>query len=426
MGKLLRSSRSSTRRRFVPRPFAPSGGSKPLALYSLSDGWAQNVPADVSNFGIIVVNGYEKARLANWRAQNSDMVCLAYLNMGFTKETEYQDDYGPNNPMVQPYSWTLYPTTGVSYGQAHETPREDWFIHKFGTSATAANRFNSVAFPTAWLMNVGNVDYQNTWAANAISFCQQWGFDGVMADDCLADLAAHTALTANCTLEWPGRTDCQPAVQSFLANVGPQLRAAGLHLVPNLSDAWRIGDSVMQAQWCNNVAGFMFEHFTYTYDTTTYLAGDVNPTYFQYVRNCHAGGAYAFGVGYHPIADLKAMRVGRAAMECVRDASKRTAFAYMPVINSGGYTEQNVNPANNAWTVTLGAAVAAEQTVGSNGNQVARTRRLTNGFVAINPSTGVAQTITCPVAGTRMSTGAAIAANATFVLQPDDAEIVYF
>lgn len=81
----------------------------------------------------------------------------------------------------------------------------------------------------AWCGDIGVVGYQDEWARQVIAHARAAGVFGVFVDDVMRDQAV---LWSN---PYPSWQQSEAAMLSFMGRVGPQLKAAGLYVLPNAS-----------------------------------------------------------------------------------------------------------------------------------------------------------------------------------------------
>ena len=115
-----------------------------------------------------------------------------------------------------------------------EANRPDWFLRD-----TDGLRINYDNYPDVWALDPGNEDYQDSWAANAITRAQSLGVDGVKLDNVNTRWDwNHAAVPA----KYPAQRHWYLAMGSFLQNVVPQLQRAGMSVIGNGSgDQWTSG-----------------------------------------------------------------------------------------------------------------------------------------------------------------------------------------
>ncbi len=135
------------------------------------------------------------------------------------------------------------------------TNHAEWFLRDANGSRLVFKNY-----PYAFVMDVGNVAYQNSGVARVVSLAKAGGFDGVFLDDANASLRwVISGGPARC-VTYPTDAAWQGAVYSFLANVAPQLHEAGLLVVANLGGS-TIAPGLWE-KWNGPIDGAMEESFT--------------------------------------------------------------------------------------------------------------------------------------------------------------------
>jgi hypothetical protein len=171
------------------------------------------------------------------KARNRNLKILMYADM---MATDSRDPSGIGD-------WTGYADARANH--------PDWFLRDVGGAALTFKDY-----PTSRVMDVGNSAYQRAGLARATREAKVHGFDGVFLDDANASLRWVIAGGSAACVTYPTTAKWQSAVYSFLANVGPQLRRAGLMAVAN------IGGSIITPglwqTWNGPIDGAMEESFT--------------------------------------------------------------------------------------------------------------------------------------------------------------------
>jgi hypothetical protein len=114
----------------------------------------------------------------------------------------------------------------VSWADA-DAHHRDWFL-----TDQHGNRLVLSDYPyNAW-MDQGNRDYQQQWAANAISQCESEGWQGVFIDDHNSHVSAHLRDGLRIA-RYPTEQANRAASRAFGTSVCAQLRRAGLMTITN-------------------------------------------------------------------------------------------------------------------------------------------------------------------------------------------------
>lgn len=161
----------------------------------------------------VVLNAWDHAKARKLKGFNPALKVFVYKCVSSTR------DYDSNR------DWWMLPA-GVSYQQA-DTKAPDWFLK----NASSGRRIQW-SYPGHWQMDVGNVEYQNVWATN-VQVMTNYGFDGIWMDNLLWRRADYQAYPSKYATDEAFRA----AYLSFLRNVTPKLKAAGLLCFGNLNGA---------------------------------------------------------------------------------------------------------------------------------------------------------------------------------------------
>ncbi|HEY2600288.1 MAG TPA: putative glycoside hydrolase [Thermoleophilaceae bacterium] len=207
------------------------------AVYGGYGGTRLTPAREGARYGLMILHDYDRRVLPRLRARNPGLKVLMYVDMASS------DPRDPSGRM----DWA---------GYADATARHPgWFLR--------GRRGRPLIFkdyPTSRLMDVGNRSYQDAGAARVIRTATAAGFDGVFLDDANASLRWVLAGGSAACVTYPTTPQWQSAVYSFLSNVGPQLRRAGLLAVANIG-----GSTItpgLWEQWNGPLDGAMEESFT--------------------------------------------------------------------------------------------------------------------------------------------------------------------
>jgi hypothetical protein len=135
------------------------------------------------------------------------------------------------------------------------TNHADWFLRDAN-----GNRLVFKNYPSGFVMDVGNADYQNSGVARVVALAKAGGFDGIFLDDANASLRWIISGGAARCVTYPTDAAWQGAVYSFLTNVAPQLHDAGLLVVANIGGS-TITPGLWQ-KWNGPIDGAMEESYT--------------------------------------------------------------------------------------------------------------------------------------------------------------------
>ncbi|MEH6415780.1 putative glycoside hydrolase [Pseudomonas sp. CGJS7] len=211
-----------------------------------------------------------------------------------------------------------------------------------------------------YLYDVGNKAYQDEWARRAIDYAKTGGFDGVFADDVNMGESFRSTGWSGTSPKYPTDLSWTQATESFLNNVAPKLRAAGIALLPNVASAWN-SDRATQVRWAKIAGAYAREHYQSwpngdapgEYDPNKGLLGgadwawmsalhrDIVAARVPFYAFPHAGGWQA----------IDKMRYTRASYLLWYDPALAGGYAYA----TGGGPHTGQDPYNAAWNFDLGA-----------------------------------------------------------------------
>lgn len=273
-------------------------------------------------------------------------------------------------------------STGVPYQQALAN---GWLLKDSGGDLLV-----NKAYPSNYVGDVGNPDYQHAWAANVLAYLRaNPGVDGVFIDDVLYDLVPMTDVEA---AKYPTQQSWARAELSFVEYVGSDLRSHGYYVLVNASGYVR-GDSSSDngtntARWWQElgpyVSGLMNEYWQETSNGTDMLRSTGSSWtqnwdgWQRLVQTAQSMGRDFVGITYGSSADTRAMVYGKASFLLDWNGGGG-AFIYM--------TRDGSDPANSAWTKSIGLPVGAKQQIG-----VGWRRTYSNGIVVVNASSTTSQT----------------------------------
>jgi hypothetical protein len=229
-------------------PAAPRVGSaatqRPVAdaffrpVYASYGGTPLTPAQEGARYRVIILNPADAALIPALKAGNPGLKVLTLIDMMSTD---------PNDP-AGAANW-------VGYTDASEN-HPGWFL-----TDPDGNRLKFQHFPQALVMDVGNAEYQQAGLASVIAQLKAGGFDGVLLDDANASLRWVIAGGSAECAKYPTDQLWQAAVYSFLRNVAPALRRAGLLVVANIGGSTSTSGGVWQ-KWNGPLDGAMEESFT--------------------------------------------------------------------------------------------------------------------------------------------------------------------
>ena len=240
---------------------------------------------------------------------------------------------------------------GVGYCWA-DANRPDWFL-----ADTTGARIEFCDFHGAWQMDVGDASYQQAWLANVLADLRSAPWDGVMLDDVNQSETWH--LCGRTIARYPTADAYTAATESFLAHVGPALRAAGFMAMPNiaLDDWWTQNGLARWDRWVSYSSGAVQEYFSkWGRDDSRWLTDDGTHDDWSgrqalFARTEAAGKTFV-GVTYAPSGDVRSMRYARASFLLDWNGGP-SALAFEPT------TPEAQDPYFEDWTTDVGAPTGA-------------------------------------------------------------------
>jgi hypothetical protein len=281
---------------------------------------------------------------------------------------------------------------GVSYTQASAN---GWLLKD------ASGNYLKSAGWGFYVADVGNPAFQQAWVNNVGSFLALNGDDGVFIDTVIADVAALTGGTYP-TL-YPNQAAWETAMASFVAYVGPALKAKGFYVLANahkyISGNNGSDDGSLEASWWTrigpNLSGLMTEYWMQDPTSIGRLRG-IGAEWYNHadgwqklVSVAQSTGADFFGDTYaSSTSDIRPMRYGKGTFLLDWDGGGGALF-----VDLGG-----ADPWNAAWTTNIGAPNGAKFQLQSGVWQ----RNFSQGYVVVNENVG---SVTVTVNGTARTIG---------------------
>jgi putative glycosyl hydrolase-like family 15 (GHL15) protein len=207
------------------------------AVYGGYGGTRLSPAREGARYRVMILHHYDRRRVRRLRSANPKLKLLMYVDL---MSSDPRDPAGA-------LDWASY-----TDATAHHP---DWFLRDRNGKQLVFKDY-----PTSRVMDVGNPLYQDAGAARVIRLARSDGFDGVFLDDANASLRWVIAGGSAACATYPTTAKWQSAVYSFLANVGPQLRRAGLLAVANIGGS-TITSGLWQ-KWNGPIDGAMEESFT--------------------------------------------------------------------------------------------------------------------------------------------------------------------
>jgi hypothetical protein len=339
-------------------PLRPSTG-----VLRICSGCSDAGLSDGARYSYAILHAWEYRRIAQLKASNPGIKVLVYKDVAAT--VAYTCRNGTDDAMLP---------AGVGYCSANANHPE-WFLND-----TGGNRISFCDYPSDWLMDVGNPDYQRSWLERAISDAETYGFDGVLLDDVNEWMDLH--LCGKMIAKYPRHEDWAGATSSFMAAVGPALKARGLLVFPNIaiSDYWTSTGLAYWDEWVSNSSGAVQEYYTKWSKRSSGWFTDAGTktdwSYRQaYFRRTQAAGKTFIGITYAPMSDARSQRYARGSFLLDWNGGS-SSLIYEPT------DPEAQDPYSSTWTTSLGAPLGSRYKVG-----VVWRRDYTHGTVIVNPST---------------------------------------
>jgi Hypothetical glycosyl hydrolase family 15/Bacterial Ig domain/Carboxypeptidase regulatory-like domain len=373
-----------------PAPAAATGAVSSTGALRICSGCSSQ--GDLSRYHYVILNDSDASRIPALKAADPTLKALVYKNLSFA--VDYMCSGGVDGQ---------YLTAGVGYCDANANHPE-WFLKD-----TTGNRIASAPFPSAWMMDVGDANYQNTWASNVSARLKAAGWDGVFMDDTNADMAWH--LNGRTIAKYPSLAAWQSATRSMLANVGPALRSQGFLVIPNLYAPWSTAydATALWKDWIQFTSGALQEYYTKWGTTSSGWFTGSDWTFRQgFQIATEQAGKIFLGLTYAPHADTKSMLYARANF-LLNDSNNGSALLFEPS------DPEASDPYSPVWTVDVGTPVAARYQVGA-----AWRRDFSAGTVVVNASSSavtvsLGATYTDSVSGASVSSVTLEAASAAIL-----------
>jgi hypothetical protein len=307
---------------------------------------------DLSRFRYVIVNAWDHGLIGPLKARNPAIKLLVYKDMSSSRSQGCKA--GVDQELLP---------TGVGYCFANSR-HPDWF-----TTDRAGKRIQWQPWPGAWQMDVGDPRYQDAWAANVLAELRRYRWDGVFIDNTNVD-PGFVYFPGRQMQEYPSQPAYQAATRSFLARVGPRLKAEGFLVMPNIQSHPSIATPALWADWTQFTSGGVHQHWMRWDDGRSFGGSYWLQLLETFESQQRLGKLFLTGTPGH---DAAAMRWGRAS--------------FLLAWNGGpaGYGAGNWHP---EWTIEIGTPIGPRYKVGS-----AWRREYTGGTALANPSERQTQTI---------------------------------
>jgi hypothetical protein len=233
------------------------------------------------------------------------------------------------------------------------------------------------------MADMGNPGYQQKFVQNVIAAAQAGGFNGIFLDD------LHWRQWTGYPSKYPDQASWDAAMESFLAYVGPALKAAGLTVIINVGPSPSAdGFKPLIQQWLSYVDGLMDEgvgranvSHTGPLDTGVWITNRM-----AVIETCQQMGKIFYGSIPADDTDTQAIAYGIAELLLSDDSSNE--LATVSVAGSaeadGSHFGHEVWTSVNDQAVALGPALEPVQGSITAGYY----RHFQNGEVRLNPTSG--------------------------------------
>jgi Hypothetical glycosyl hydrolase family 15 len=314
---------------------------------------------DLSRYDYVVLHAWEAWRIPALRRANPRIKLLVYKNASMTVSYAVRDGSDYQTP------------AGIGFVDADRNHPE-WFLRDAG-----GRRIESRAYHDLWLMDVGNAAYQRAWLRAVLADVVRDGWDGVALDDVNTSPDYHAGERRPAA--YPTDRAYAAAMRSFLARVGPGLRARGKLALPNIATEWPTGPRYWR-DWIRFTSGGILEYWTkWGSSTDEHFTGEGWAYRQQFLAITQRAGKIFLGVTYAPKDDARSMAYARASFLLDWNGGP-SALLFEPS------SPQAQDPYAATWTASIGRPRGPKRLVGG----VWR-REYTRGVVVVNPNeTGAA------------------------------------
>lgn len=250
---------------------------------------------DLSRFGYVILHAWEHGRIRDLKARNPHIKVLVYKNM--SAAYEYGLEKGRDLRFLP---------AGVGYAYARQH-RPDWFLLD-----RQGRRIEFADYEQLWLMDVGSPSYQRAWLANVAAELRVHGWDGVMIDDTNVSPGSHLE-EGRTVAKYPNDSAYTGATRSFLARIGPALKAQGHLVLPNVYTEWPDGPAIWR-DWLQFTSGAVLEYWTKWGGESAEHFAERDWVYRQQFFSITQQARKIFlGITYAPVGDVRSMRYARAS-----------------------------------------------------------------------------------------------------------------
>jgi hypothetical protein len=341
--------------RLDPAEAAPAGPPSTLAISPLSHADVAGA-GDLSRFQHVTLTPWYHQLIPQLKQKNPEIKVLAYKDMASTRS--YACRSGQDDALLP---------AGVGYCLANAR-HPDWFLLD-----DQARRCEWAGYPGHWQMDVGHPDYQRAWLENVLPELRRHGWDGVVLDNSMVTIS-EPYCPGRRFPRYPTQAAYQAATRSFLAYVGPRLKAEGFLVLPNIQAHATLAGVELWRDWLQFTSGGVREYWMRWGNPNSHFGGqpwlELQDIFAEVQRQ---GKLFLTGTPTDGPGDVRSLRWGRAS--------------FLLGWNGGaaGFGAGNWHP---EWTVEIGMPSGPRYRVGS-----AWRRDFTGGTVLANVSASAEQTV---------------------------------
>ena len=208
--------------------------------------------------------------------------------------------------------------TGVS---RHQAAANGWLLKDASGAYLESQGYEGVQ-----LADVGSRSYQRMWLRNVTAFLKATRIDGVFIDDVMSDIRSWSG-RKEFPAKYPSQGAWESAMASFMAVVGPALRAKGYYVLAN-ADGYvhhdtRSDDGSLTVAWWQrlapSVSGLMTEYWVQNPNDLGQLRAQGSEWYNQWagwqrlVSVAQRAHVDFFGFTYGTTGDQHPMRYGKGS-----------------------------------------------------------------------------------------------------------------
>lgn len=275
--------------------------------------------------------------------------------------------------------------TGVLYSDALSN---GWLLKD-----AAGNYIHNAGYPDNYIADIGSAAYQQRWATNVATYLASIGADGVYIDDVLSNISTWSGC-ACFPAKYPSQTAWQNAMVSFMAYIGPALKAKGFYVLASahafIPGNLASNDGTLETAWWRQLApyvsGLSTEYWTLNPANPSQIRSTGGQWYQQWdewqklVSVAQGAGIDFFGLTYGTASTPNIMRYAKGSFLLDWNGGGG-AVMFEPTDGS--------DPWNLNWTTDVGFPSAAKVNIAPGVWQ----RQYSGGTVVVN-SNGYAVTVT--------------------------------